>query len=174
MSLEPLLAASPVIQIHALAAIGAFGLGGFVLFRRKGDGTHRRLGRFWVILMLATAVSSLLIWQSRSFGLFSPIHLLSLLTLVTLFLGVRHARRRNIRAHLITMQALYLGALVIAGWFTFMPGRIMNQVVFGPEGGSPFQSAAFLAISLVVGAVLVWLIRRAAGHIRALRPAFSR
>jgi uncharacterized membrane protein len=174
MSLEPLLSASPVIQIHAFAAIAAFGIGGFVLFRRKGDDTHRRLGRLWVILMAATAVSSLFIWQSRTFGLFSPIHLLSLITLVTLWLGVRHARRRNIRAHLITMQALYLGALVIAGWFTFMPGRIMNEVVFGPQGGSPFQSAAFLAISLTVGAALVWLVRRAAGHIRTSRPALSR
>lgn len=156
MSLEPLLAASPIIQIHAFAATAAFGLGGFVLFRRKGDGTHRRLGRLWVILMLATALTSFFIWQSRLFGLFSPIHLLSLMTLGTLWLGVRYARQRSVQAHMRTMQSLYLGALVIAGWFTFMPGRIMNEVVFGPQGGSPFESAAFLATSIAVGADLIW------------------
>ena len=29
------------------------------------------------------------------------------------------------------MLALFLGALVIAGIFTFVPGRIMHEVVFG-------------------------------------------
>ncbi|KKB08004.1 DUF2306 domain-containing protein [Devosia chinhatensis] len=171
MSLEPLLSASPTIQIHAFAAMGAFVLGGIVLFRRKGDGPHRRLGRFWVILMLVTALSSLFIWQTRTFGLFSPIHLLSLLTLGSLWLGILYARRRNIRAHMAVMQSLYLGALVIAGWFTFMPGRIMNKVVFGPDGGSPLASAAFLATSIIFGAALVWLVRRASGHFRRPRPA---
>jgi uncharacterized membrane protein len=28
-------------------------------------------------------------------------------------------------------QRLFLGALVIAGLFTFLPGRIMHAVVFG-------------------------------------------
>jgi uncharacterized membrane protein len=167
VSLEPLLTASPAIQIHAVAAIAAFGLGGFVLFRRKGDSGHRRLGRFWVILMIATAVSSMFIWEVRTFGLFSPIHALSILTLMMLWLGVRYARRRNIKAHLRTMQALYLFSLGVAGWFTFMPGRIMNEVVFGPEGGGPFESAAFLAISVGIGAVMIWLLRRAGGHLRS-------
>lgn len=174
MSLEPLLSASPVIQIHAFAAIAAFGLGGLVLFRRKGDRRHRQLGRVWVILMVVVAISSLFIWQSRTFGLFSPIHILSLVTLVNLWLGIRFARRRNIRAHVGTMQALYVGALVIAGWFTFMPGRIMNHVVFGPEGGGPMQSATFLAASLAVGAAIIWLIRRATGHFRVRSPAPAR
>jgi uncharacterized membrane protein len=29
------------------------------------------------------------------------------------------------------MMSLFLGALVIAGVFTFLPGRIMHAVVFG-------------------------------------------
>lgn len=173
MSLEPLLSASPMIQIHAYAAMAAFALGGYVLFRPKGDGRHRRLGRVWVGLMLVTAISSLFVWQARTFGLFSPIHLLSLLTLAMLWLGIRHARR-SIRAHMRTMQALYLGALVIAGWFTFMPGRIMNAVIFGPEGGNPLQSAAFLAASLVAGAAVVWLVHRAERHLRLSRQALLR
>jgi uncharacterized membrane protein len=30
------------------------------------------------------------------------------------------------------MTALFAGALVIAGVFTLLPGRIMHDVVFGP------------------------------------------
>lgn len=169
MSLEPLLSASPVIQIHAFAAIVALGLGGFVLFRRKGDQGHRRLGRFWVILMIVVAVSSFFVWEARTFGLFSPIHLLSVTTLVTLWLGVRFARQRNIKAHLGTMQSLYLLSLGVAGWFTFMPGRIMNEVVFGPKGGGPWESAEFLVVSFGLGAAMIWLVRRASGHFKSRR-----
>jgi uncharacterized membrane protein len=169
MSLEPLLTADPIIQLHAYAAIAAFVLGGFVLFRRKGDRSHRRLGRAWTIVMVATAVSSFFVWELRSFGLFSPIHLLSVITLVTLWQGVRFARRREIMAHLRTMQTLYLLSLGVAGWFTFMPGRIMNQVVFGPQGGSPLASAGFVAVSIAVGALVIWLVRRAGESYRSRR-----
>jgi uncharacterized membrane protein len=30
------------------------------------------------------------------------------------------------------MIAIFVGALVVAGLFTLMPGRIMHAVVFGP------------------------------------------
>ncbi|MNU06376.1 hypothetical protein D3C72_2515490 [compost metagenome] len=44
-----------------------------------------------------------------------------------------------------------------------MPGRIMNRVVFGPDGAGPFESAVFLAVSIIVGALSLWLVRRAGG-----------
>jgi len=50
---------------------------------------------------------------------------------VTLPLGLVHARRHNVRGHKMTMIAMYLGALVIAGIFTFAPGRILYRVLFG-------------------------------------------
>jgi uncharacterized membrane protein len=174
MSLDPLLSAPPIIQIHAFAAMAAFALGGFVLFRRKGDSGHKRLGRFWVLVMVVTGVSSFFIWELRMFGLFSPIHILSAATLTMLWQGVRYARRRNIKAHLRTMQTLYLLSLVVAGWFTFMPGRIMNEVVFGPEGGNPVESAVFVAGSIATGAVIIWLLRRVRGQISGARRAYAR
>ncbi len=48
MDFAPLLNASPAIQIHVAAAVIAFALGGFVLFRRKGDRLHRIGGKIWV------------------------------------------------------------------------------------------------------------------------------
>lgn len=171
MSLSPLLSASPVIQIHAFAAIFAFVLGAVVLFRRKGDRPHKRLGTIWVALMGVVAVSSFFIWTIRLFGPFSPIHLLSIVTLAGLWKAIAFARRRNIKGHMRTMQMLYLGALIIAGWFTFMPGRIMNHVVFGPDGAGPMQSAVFLAVSLAVFAGAIWLVRRSGGLKRKRRVA---
>lgn len=161
MSLSPLLAASPAIQAHAYAAMLAFILGAYVLFLPKGDSSHKRLGRVWATLMVIVATTSFFIWQARVFGPFSPIHLLSVASLVLLWLAIRAARMRRIKAHRRIMQATYLGALVIAGWFTFMPDRIMNEVVFGPDGGSPLQSAAFVAASILGGAAIIALLRHA-------------
>jgi uncharacterized membrane protein len=131
MSLAPLLAASPVIQVHAFAAMGAFALGLVQLAAPKGTIPHRTVGWIWVVLMLTVAVSSFWIHDIRTFGPFSFIHLLSILTLVMLPLAVLAARRHRVGAHRKTMISLFLGALVIAGLFTFMPGRIMYQVAFG-------------------------------------------
>jgi uncharacterized membrane protein len=132
MTLQPLLAAPFVIQIHALAAITAFGVGLFQLTAPKGTVPHRLIGWSWVMLMLAVAVSSLFIHKIRLWGPWSPIHLLSILVLVTLPLAVMHARRHDIAQHRMAMLMLFTGALVIAGGFTFLPGRIMHAVVFSP------------------------------------------
>lgn len=131
MNTDPLLAASPAIQVHAFIAIAAFGVGLVQLARTKGDGAHRLLGYVWVAMMLAIAGSSFAIHEIRQWRGFSVIHLLSLLVLVTAPLAVLHARRGNIRRHKRMMVGLFAGALVIAGVFTLLPGRIMHAVIFG-------------------------------------------
>jgi uncharacterized membrane protein len=42
------------------------------------------------------------------------------------------ARPRPVRGHRRIMIFIFSGALVVAGLFTFIPGRIMHSVVFGP------------------------------------------
>ena len=132
MSLEPLLQAEPVIRVHAFAAMAAFLLGSIQLLAPKGTLPHRVVGWTWVGLMLAVALSAFFIHQIRLWGAWSPIHLLAILTLVMLPLGVLRAHRHDVTAHRRTMLGLFLGGLVIAGIFTFVPGRIMYHVVFGP------------------------------------------
>lgn len=154
MDFTPLVTASPAIQIHALAAVLAFGLGGYVLFRRKGDRLHRMGGRIWVGLMLAVCLSSFFIHTIRMFGPFSPIHILSIGTLYALWRGVAMARLRRIADHRRMMQLTYAGALVAAGFFTFMPGRIMNQVFFG--GPQPMVGVAVAAAVVAGGGLLTW------------------
>ncbi len=130
-SLAPLLTASPAIQLHAFAAMGAFALGAVQLLAPKGTIPHRTFGWLWVILMLTVAISSLFIHTIRSFGPFSAIHFLSLWVIGAAPLAALSARRRDIGGHKKRMMALFVFALVVAGYFTFMPGRIMHNVLFG-------------------------------------------
>jgi uncharacterized membrane protein len=131
MTLAPLLNAPLAIQLHAYAAIAAFLLGIAQLARVKGTLSHRTLGWVWVGLMLIVAVSSFWIHNLHVWGPWSPIHLLSILTLTMLPYGVIMARRHVIVGHKLTMLGMFAGALVIAGIFTFAPGRIMHRVLFG-------------------------------------------
>lgn len=131
MSLEPLFAQPPAIPIHALAAIAAFVLGAAQLALPKGTTLHRAMGYGWVAIMMAVALSSFWIHTIKSWGDWSPIHLLSILTLASLPYAVWRARVGDIRAHRYAMIGTFIGALVIAGGFTLLPGRIMHAVVFG-------------------------------------------
>ena len=135
MSLAPLLDASPTIQIHAFAAMAAFVLGLVQFAAPKGTLPHRTIGWIWVALMALMALvagSSFWIHQIRLLGPFSPIHLLSIFTLAMLPFGVWFAHRHRVADHRRVMVLMFSGALVIAGLFTLLPGRIMHTVVFGP------------------------------------------
>ena len=131
MTLEPLLNAAPVIQVHAFAALGALGLGLIQLTAPKGTLPHRTIGWIWVALMATIALSSFWIHSIRMVGPFSPIHLLSIFTLTMLPLAVLHAHRHRVGEHRKAMISIFVGALLIAGGFTFLPGRIMHAVAFG-------------------------------------------
>src|SRR5581483_11575380 len=99
MSLQPLLDAAPVIRVHAFAAMAAFALGIVQLAAPKGTLPHRTIGWIWVALMGVIAISSFWIHQLRIIGAFSPIHLLSIFTLVMLPLAVLHAHRHRVVQH---------------------------------------------------------------------------
>ena len=131
MNLAPLTNAPIAIQLHAYAAMGAFASGVVQLAGVKGTTRHRALGYIWVALMLVVAISAFWIHELRLWGPWSPIHLLAIFTLAMLPVGVYRARSHNVSAHKFTMLGLFLGALLIAGLFTFVPGRIMYKVVFG-------------------------------------------
>jgi uncharacterized membrane protein len=132
MTFAPLLAASPAIQLHAFAAMAAFVLGVVQFSAPKGTIPHRALGWLWVLLMLAVSISAFWIHSIRLWGPWSPIHLLAIFTLLMLPIAVLHARRHAVERHRWTMVGIFFGALVIAGLFTLVPGRIMHDVVFGP------------------------------------------
>ncbi len=130
MTLEPFWAATPAIQVHAVAALLSLGVGGAVLSARKGTSIHKAAGWAWIVLMTATAVSSFWILEIRQ-NSFSPIHLLSIFTLVSLALAVWWRRKGNITGHARAMQGAFFG-LLGAGLFTILPGRIIGRMLFGP------------------------------------------
>jgi uncharacterized membrane protein len=118
---------TPVIAAHAAMAGAALLVGAVVLARRKGTTSHRVLGWTWVVLMASLASISFAIRYNG----FSWIHGLSVYTLFALAFGVIHARRRNIKAHRITMISTFIGALVITGLFTLLPQRLIGRAVWG-------------------------------------------
>jgi uncharacterized membrane protein len=131
MDLTPLLNAPSGIPLHAFAAMTAFVLGVVQLAAPKGTLPHRMLGWIWVGLMATVAISSFWIHRARLIGPWSPIHLLSIFTLVVLPLGVWRAHQHRVIDHRRIMIFIFAGALVIAGLFTLVPGRIMHKVIFG-------------------------------------------
>src|SRR2546430_10153187 len=56
---------SDLIQVHAFAALGAFGLGAIQLAAPKGTIPHRTIGWVWAGLMLAVVLSSFFIHRSE-------------------------------------------------------------------------------------------------------------
>ena len=82
--------------------------------------------------MAIVAGSSFWIHQIRLVGPWSPIHLLSIFTLLMLPLGRLAGAPPRVADHRRIMILLFTGALVVAGLFTLVPGRIMHAVIFGP------------------------------------------
>ncbi|OAF12140.1 DUF2306 domain-containing protein [Bradyrhizobium neotropicale] len=131
MSLAPLLEAAPAIPLHAFAAMAAFVLGLVQFAAPKGTLPHRTVGWIWVALMVVVATSSFWIHGIRLVGSFGPIHLLSIFTLVVLPVAVWRAHTHRVTDHRRIMIFIFTGALVVAGVFTLVPGRIMHRVIFG-------------------------------------------
>ena len=128
--LAPILTASPQIKIHLAAALLAFALGTVQMLAPKGTLPHRIMGWTWAILMMVVAIASIFIKVIYP-GHFSYIHILTAWVLIATPLGVWSARRGNIAAHARFMSGLYYFSLIVAGAFTFAPGRILFKVFFG-------------------------------------------
>ena len=126
-----LLAAAPaIIRLHIAAASFAFLIGSAILIGVKGTTLHKTMGWAWVICMATTAVSSLFI-KVLNPGHWSFIHFLSGWVIIALPMAVVAIKRKNVKMHRRLMTGLFVGGLVIAGAFTFVPGRLMFQVFLG-------------------------------------------
>jgi len=119
--------------IHLATVVPAFFIGTLLMLKPKGTGSHRVLGRAFMLLMLATALISLLMPAEVGPQLashFGFIHLFSLLTLICVpaaWVAIRTGERQRHRRILI---GLYSGGLVVAGAFALMPGRLLHGWIF--------------------------------------------
>jgi len=136
MSLAPLLAASFAVQLHVFTVVPAFFLGTWLIFfSRKGARRHRAIGYIYLTLMTITAIAALFIHEIPAIDIvygFGPIHIFSIVTLSGVVGALRGAWTHNIKMHRSSMLGVYIGGLLIAGTFAFLPGRIMHAMVFGP------------------------------------------
>lgn len=129
MNIEYFTQASLAIQIHILVAVGAFLLGAYILLRRKGTTAHKMAGRIFGILMIVTATTAIFIRELND-GSFSWIHIFVPITFIGLYQLVSSIRKGNVKAHKRHVLTLYFAALLIPGFFAFMPGRTMWMIFF--------------------------------------------
>jgi uncharacterized membrane protein len=116
---------SPLIWAHLATVMLPVAISPVQLLRRRGDATHRRLGRIWAVSLFATALISFGIRDINEGGL-SFVHIFSVVTIITVPLLVLAARHHRIARHRGAVRGLVTGALLTAGYFTLMPGRTLG------------------------------------------------
>lgn len=118
-----------LIGIHVAFALAALLIGITVLALPKGTSRHKLLGRIWVTAMSVVAIGSFQIRELNPDGSLSWIHILSIVTIVSMANAVYAIRRNRRRAHVSAMIGSMAG-LVIAGAFTLDPDRVIGGFLF--------------------------------------------
>lgn len=116
------------VYIHLATVLPAVPLGAWVLWSRKGTPAHKAAGRIWALMMVITAIDSF--WIRGMTGSIGPIHIFSVITLVSIPRGIWLARKGDIEGHIACMRGVYIG-LIIAGAFALMPGRLLFTSLAG-------------------------------------------
>ncbi len=184
-------ALSPIVAVHLMAALTAVVIGPVALWARKGatqrPKLHRAFGYAWVTLMVIAAVSALFI-KAEVMPLFAgmgPIHALAFITLGMLALSFWFLAQGNINGHRKTMQNLYIGACLVAGSFTLLPGRFLGNLVWGqwlgllqphamPAHGQPMIAQILGNTPLWVWGLLAALVAMGLSQTRARRAGLAR
>lgn len=118
-----------VVWLH-LATIGvALVLTPVLMWNPRGTPGHRQLGYVWAAAMMATAIDSLFVRLSNH-GQFSLIHILSIGTIFGVPFLVFNARRHKVARHRRAVRGMVIGALLVAGFFTFPFHRLLGIWLF--------------------------------------------
>jgi uncharacterized membrane protein len=157
---------SILIATHAFSALTSLLVGAWQLFFSvKGDAMHRFVGKVWAILMLYVSVSSFWIREIRH-GQFSLLHLLSIVTIVSVILGIADARRGNLRGHLGNMRGSWIGLCVAGGFALGVPDRDIPQFALTDP-----RQAAMAAASVALMAVVIVGTGRLVGRAPAVESS---
>lgn len=122
-----------LMLLHLVTVIPCFIIGTVLLLIKKGSPFHKKAGRVYMILMLLTAAITLFMPAQvgpRFLNHFGWIHSFSFLTIYTVPTAYSAVKKGNIKAHKRKMILLYFGAIIIAGGFTFFPGRYLYELFF--------------------------------------------
>ena len=151
-----------LIATHAFAACVAWLLGAWQVFRSvKGTAVHRLVGRLWVVAALYVSISSFWIKEVRH-GEFSFLHVLSVVTIVSVTLGIIAARQGRVRAHQADMIGPWIG-MTLAGLLAFaIPVRAIPTLIVA----SPVDALVAAGTVLLTTAVILGLARLlTVGHV---------
>ncbi len=144
---------TPLVATHAFAALVALVVGSWQLFvGPSGTRGHRLAGRAWVVAILYVAVTSFWIQEIRP-GHFSALHALSVVTLVTVPLGVVRARQGRIPEHRAAMTGNWIGLVGAGAAASLVPQRAIPQLVLDDPAAAAVAGALVLVTAVaVVGA----------------------
>ncbi|GHH16215.1 DUF2306 domain-containing protein [Sphingomonas sp. AAP5] len=115
-----------VVWGHLATVVIALALTPVMLLRPRGDAAHRMLGKVWVVAMFLTAAESFFVRHGTP-PRFSFIHILSAYVVLAAPLIWWTARTHRIAAHRRQVRGMVTGALLIAGFFTLPPFRLLGQ-----------------------------------------------
>jgi uncharacterized membrane protein len=134
-----------LVAVHAITALLCLGLGAHVLLRRvKGDAAHRAAGWCWVAGMSFVATSSFAIRDLRD-GRLSLLHALSVVTLISMGLGIRAARRHDVGRHRSGMRGSYYGLVGAFLAAVAVPHRTLPTLAVTHPRGALAAAAAVAA-----------------------------
>jgi uncharacterized membrane protein len=150
--------------VHTLACLLALVLGAMNLMRRKGTGTHRRIGQWYLLTILLVCVTSLGIYRLNRF--FFP-HWLAIVTMVFAVLAYAFAhfqwpRTIWLRGHIVSTVLTYY--LLIGGGVNevFLRVDVVRRLTGG--FGSPANALTHQVLMGLTLILLIWFnVRRRPG-----------
>ena len=133
-SLAPLLAAPPLVQLHAAAGLLALVLGAARLIWTEDERAERALGWGFLTLLVLAAVSALFLTPpaggANVYGV-TPHLGLAVLALAGAGAAVVAARQGHRLGRQRIITATFAGVLLIAGLFELAPGRMLHTMLAG-------------------------------------------
>lgn len=123
-----------IMYLHIITVVPCIFMGAYIFISKKGTARHKLIGKTYMLLMVITALLTLLLPARvgpQFLSHFGFIHLFSILTLYSVPTAIMAIRKGNVRRHKIKLTLLYIGAILIAGGFTLAPGRYLHGVFFG-------------------------------------------
>jgi uncharacterized membrane protein len=127
---------TPIVAVHLTCVSVATAIGPVALWARLGatqrPRLHRAFGYAWVTLMIVAAISAIFIRDASlpNIAGYTPIHLLIPFVLFNFYAAFRALAQGRIAAHRRFMVGTYIGACIVAGLFTLIPGRYLGNLLW--------------------------------------------